>query len=324
MAETAAQWVARHDAGLSAAEQTDLEQWLKADRRHAQEYLRSKSAWAAMDRPLASGSVDLLLGQLRTRQNRRRKVRQTIGGAGVLAVLLGIGWWSRQKPAALILSNTVVTHVAEREVLPDGSVVELDNGAKVEVNYSGHDRRVLLSRGEALFVVAKNRTRPFIVTASSVDVLAVGTAFSVQLEPKSVEILVTEGTVAVGPNATSSTLHSPNPTYVSAGNRLVVPLGAQQPAAPVTPVPASEMAKKLEWRYPRYEFAGTPLSEVVAILNQGSQTQVEIGDASLKSILVSGSFRGNHTADFLQVLEAGFGIKSERQNDRSVILRPAP
>jgi transmembrane sensor len=323
--DTAAEWVARKDAGLSAQEHADLEVWLKADPSHAEAYHRSKSVWIALDRPRATGSADRLLAQLRARQHRRRTVRQTIGGVAALAVLVGLGWWTRQKPPLPAISSTVVTHVADRQVLPDGSVVELDKGAKVEVDYSGHDRRVLLSRGEALFVVAKNRTRPFIVTARSVDVLAVGTAFAVQLSPKSVEILVTEGTVAVGGNETQAkAAGSPPPIFVSAGNRLVVPTQAQQPAAAATPVPASDMAKLLEWRSPRYEFSGAPLSEVVEILNQGSQTRIEIGDPSLKSILVSGSFRSNHTADFLQVLEAGFGITSERQSANSVILRPAP
>jgi transmembrane sensor len=56
---------------------------------------------------------------------------------------------------------------------------------------------VVLERGEAHFQVAKNPARPFVVVARGVEIRAVGTAFSVGLESTRVEVLVTEGQVAV-------------------------------------------------------------------------------------------------------------------------------
>ncbi len=85
----------------------------------------------------------------------------------------------------------------ERHVLEDGSVVELNALTKLDVQYTPTERRVRLVRGEAYFIVAKNPQRPFRVSANQVTVQAVGTAFSVGLDPKELSVLVTEGKVRV-------------------------------------------------------------------------------------------------------------------------------
>ena len=71
----------------------------------------------------------------------------------------------------------------EQRTLEDGSVVEsLNRGAEIAVNFTPGERRVALLKGEANFEVAKNKERPFIVSAGGVDVRAVGTAFNVRLD----------------------------------------------------------------------------------------------------------------------------------------------
>jgi transmembrane sensor len=57
--------------------------------------------------------------------------------------------------------------------------------------------RIRLVAGQALFRVAKDKTRPFIVTAGDRTVTALGTAFDVRLEAHKVEVTLLEGRVAV-------------------------------------------------------------------------------------------------------------------------------
>ena len=84
-----------------------------------------------------------------------------------------------------------------QRTLEDGTVVELNKGAVLAVEFSARVRRVRLERGEAHFTVTKNPARPFIVSARGMDVVAVGTAFNVRLDSAVVEVLVTEGRVRV-------------------------------------------------------------------------------------------------------------------------------
>ena len=64
----------------------------------------------------------------------------------------------------------------ESRALDDGTVVELNGGAEIEVQFTAAERRLRLVRGEAHFQVAKNPLRPFVVEAGGVAVRAVGTA----------------------------------------------------------------------------------------------------------------------------------------------------
>ena len=137
-----------------------------------------------------------LLIEVSRRVRSRRRSRMAMG-SGVLALVLvgGLVWNSvwRQTPEVVSESSlTAKLSVPERRVLSDNSVIELKDGAQIDVDYSGGFRRVTLRQGEALFQVAKDASRPFIVEAAGVQFRAVGTSFSVQLAPeKQVEVLVT-------------------------------------------------------------------------------------------------------------------------------------
>ena len=67
----------------------------------------------------------------------------------------------------------------------------------VAVRYRTHERLLTLEQGEAIFHVAKNRSRPFIVEAARTRVRAVGTIFKVQRTVRHVCVSVVEGVVAV-------------------------------------------------------------------------------------------------------------------------------
>ena len=91
------------------------------------------------------------------------------------------------------------TQVGERRViaLKDGSHVHLNTGSTIEVALKKDRRLVRLVKGEAMFEVAHDRQRPFLVDAGSAQMRAVGTAFNVRIRENIVELTVTEGSVAV-------------------------------------------------------------------------------------------------------------------------------
>jgi len=61
----------------------------------------------------------------------------------------------------------------------DGSTVELNSRSKIRVKYSKQERDVELIEGQALFHVAHDTSRPFIVAVGATRVRAVGTEFDV-------------------------------------------------------------------------------------------------------------------------------------------------
>jgi transmembrane sensor len=92
-----------------------------------------------------------------------------------------------------------VTQVGEQRsiTLSDGSTIELNSRSKVRVRYSEHERALELLEGQALFRVAHDTSRPFIVTSDGTRVRAVGTQFDVNRKREGTVVTVVEGRVSV-------------------------------------------------------------------------------------------------------------------------------
>jgi transmembrane sensor len=329
---TASAWIARRDAGMSPAEAEAFARWA-ADPRHAEVLARHEQTWRIFDRPVNSGQAPALADEFRARFAQRHRRRITFALASLATVfVVGFAWrQSLRESSPAAPDGNIAVVVPEKRVLPDGTIVELRRGAEIAVDYSGAFRRVSLRKGEAHYDVKEDASRPFVVEAAGVEVRAVGTAFSVDLNTQTVAVLVTEGQVAVRDTAraasgqTGSLLRADAALkLVDAAHRLVVELAPKTTSPPVVkPVDASEVAELLAWRAPRFEFTGTPLAEAVALMNRHNVVQLVIVDPAIAGLEVSGYFRADNDETFLRLIEQGLGLKSERDGHK-VLLRRAP
>ena len=335
----AADWVIRRQGGLTPEDETLFLEWLSADSRHAAALAEFEAAWAVVSYPSKIGQADVALRMLADRQRKRRFRRgiQILAVAGLAAAAAlafifhpGLGSQPASSGHLAALSQAAPPTVVLRpdtRTLPDGSVVELNAGAKIKVDFTPNERAVYLLRGEALFLVAKNRTRPFIVTAGGLEVRAVGTAFSVRYEPRQVDVVVTEGRVAVGPAAASSSSMPPsqgpdstsaaNQTFLTAGNCTSVPMEPETGRSidgglKVRPLTPAQIASALAWRTCRIEFNRAPLSEVVGSFNRLNKVQLRIGNPSAGALRISGIFWADDPEGFVRLLESGLGVRADR------------
>jgi transmembrane sensor len=355
--ERAADWLIRRDRGLTPAEQDDYLQWLAADPRHGDALARQQTTWRELDlladwRPEHAPEPNpSLLAPPRPPASRPLCwiFPFTLAAAACLAFVLLLNRETQPSTRTPPTPLTVATGY-EKRLLDDGSVLELNRGAAVAVAYTATERRVQLLRGEAHFTVAKNSARPFVVSAAGVETRAVGTVFNVRLAAASVEVLVTEGKVAVSgvervdPNAlTSAAETSSNPsrqgqpapprdTFVAARERLTIPLAPASPAPATTvasvsahvPVAVSsdEIARSLAWQPRLLEFSAAPLAEVVAEFNRHNTIQLALADPALASFPVTASFRSDNAEGFVRLLEATAGVRAERRGE-TISLRRA-
>lgn len=310
----AADWIARRDLGLTAAEQAELERWRARSERHRAALAELETTWQALAQPRQDGRAATLAEELAGLRRRRRQ-RRLAGTAVVL--LVGMGFLV---PRLTREPETAVVLLSERRTLPDGSVVEYPAGTHFTVEFSDTVRRVTLRQGDAHFEVAKEAARPFQVTAGGVEVRAVGTAFALQYGGAAVEVLVTEGRVTVGP--AESGRADRTPAFVAAGHRVTIEEPGAAPSE-ILAVTDAEIDERLAWRRPRVEFSGTPLAKVVALLNQHNPTRIVIADPALEGIALSGVFRLTDTDAFVRILERGFGIRAQRR-EREVVLHRVP
>ncbi len=348
----AAHWVVRLERGLTGAEQDEFLQWLMADPRHGEELARQKTNWSRLNlladwRPehAPRPNRDLLTPTAaNTRFGFRIQARWFVPAALAAAAAVVFGIFALRPdngtvmPGAGAPVRSAPARIAtiERRTLDDGSVIELNRGAEVAVLYTATERRVRLERGEASFQVAKNPLRPFIVSAGGVDVRAVGTAFNVRLDTAAVEVVVTEGRVAIAtpedrvgrvsdvafgsvdPNAPERL--EDKSLHLSEGQRAVVPLIAT-PVAEITAVSQEQIGSLLAWQPRLLDFTDSPLHAVVAEFNRhNAPIRLVVADAALADTVVSASLRSDNIEGFIRLLEGGFSVRVERDGN-TVTLR---
>lgn len=289
MMEAAAALFARAQSGSAGAAEVDA--WLDADPAHAVAYARIEAAWDRAERLKAL--PEALLGEPAFQPTRRMAAALAVGviGAGAAGA-----WFATRHPVE-------ATARGERRTvtLPDGSRVELNTNSRIAIAYSEGRRDITLSRGEALFEVAKDPARPFVVKAGQAEVRAVGTAFNIRLREKVVELTVTEGVVAVDEHDVEAP-----PRHVSQGRGAVIATGA---VAEVDLDP-EVLRRRLLWRDGVVEFEGDTLEQAAAEFNRYNDGKLVVADPQVASIRVGGRF-GTHEVDrFLHALQAGFPVRA--------------
>lgn len=322
-------WIARRDRGLNGDEQDLFLQWLREEPRHRAALIKLDRTWSALDslaqwRPDHSATPNPQL--LAPGRFRRRRVLRGLLLAPALAVAAALTFmFFRASPLAEEVGVTPLPHLrvippAERQVLADGSVVELDYGSRFEVAFTANERRVRLLEGELYVTVTKNPLRPFIVEVDGVGVRAVGTAFAVRRSAKAVDVVVTEGRVQLEASRLSHPSNE-SPVMVVSGERARVDTTSRLSVPVIVPISPEEIARQLAWQTVRLEFEASPLASVVDEFNLRNRQQLLIGDASAGQVRVAGTFRADQVDVFARLLEASFGIQVDRPASGPWVLR---
>lgn len=312
--DAAAAWVARNDAGqLSAEDRAALDAWLAQDRRHAGAYARARAVFALSGRaetasaqqgPAPDAPHERLPMQLA--RPRRRWAGAAVAAAALLATAIGSIAWLRPAP-----QDRFATAQGEvrRLSLDDGSTLTLNTASRAHVYWSDAERRVRLLEGEALFDVASDPQRPFIVESAATTVRAVGTSFTVRrFEADRIEVVVREGVVAV------DSLDSPG----SPSTELVANMRAlDQPGMAPTVEPFGEdlVTQHLAWREGMIAFDGDTLADAAREFARYSATPLRVDDAEVAQLRVVGLFASNDPAGFARAAALSLGLETEIDED---------
>lgn len=327
----AAQWVARFDARgkLSAHEVSGLREWVAQSTQHRETLDRMAALWGGLD--ILDEINYCEPPEISTMKSRFMASNWLKTGAVAAMLLVGImtayvGFDGGVE--GLRQSGHYYTDVGQQRTvaLSDGSEIILNTNSEVEVDYSPNSRVIRLIKGEAHFDVAKDTERPFLVHAHGGIVKAVGTAFTVFVREKDVEVTVSEGVVALlSPHApeavkTQEFAEASPLAALTAGQNAVF---AQKTVERVTRMSAEALDRKLLWRGGFIAFAGEPLSEVVADVSRYTDMHIEINDPALESLPIGGYFKVGEVEGMFEALEGGFGVEVERVSATHVRLTRA-
>lgn len=334
--KAASRWLARRDGGSwSDADAGAFDTWLQASTAHRVAFLRLQAAWVESGRLQALGAglrgnqppprdswhtasftsdhaVPLAPApKLHTRNSSQRMRFVGFAMAGACALFIGWGWRTYQHVDAAAFN----TAMGEVRTLPlaDGSHATLASNSAIEIRLSRGERHVALIRGEAIFAVAKDPGRPFVVATNGHRVIAVGTRFSVRRDDEDLRVAVTEGTVRLEsePDAGSS---SPS-ALLPAGSVALV----HGNDVLVRSMPLVDVERMLGWRDGLLAFRDTPLTEAVTEFNRYTARRIVVGDAQAGALRIGGSFRWDNQEGFVRLLEQGFPVRAEYATDRIVL-----
>src|SRR5262249_26763022 len=149
--------------------------WL-AEPRNAAAYERAERLWQSFDRISGHARIDQMADQVlmhaasRPRWPSRPVLALAASITVVLITVLGYAlhiWMS---------AETYITQAAQRSTLrlADGSQVILNSSTRLDVKLSDARREFRLVQGEAIFMVAEDSRRPFVVAAGDGAVTALG------------------------------------------------------------------------------------------------------------------------------------------------------
>lgn len=311
----ALRWYSRHSLQtLSSLERAALERWL-ADPAH-------RAAWDRIDAParlLAEGAAASEMLELRS-----AALAQIAGHAGfrlpylaaiaAALILVLIGTWALLPLSSDGMGMPVTryaTRIGEHRSIQiaDGSILTLNTGTILEVRMTAERREVRLLKGQALFKVAKDPSRPFDVLVADRRITALGTMFDVRLDTRQrISVLLAEGSVEVAPLR----LH---------GLRALVPSLSRERLTPgerlsttdsgLVEIVNDDVERDLAWRKGQMIFRDDPLSLAVNEMNRFTTRQLLIDDPRIAALPLSGVFSTDRPDDFIAAITAFYPLKTE-------------
>jgi transmembrane sensor len=346
VAEASAWFIEFRAGDVTASDRARFDEWLRRSPEHIQAYLEVAAGWSELPTSDPQGRIDIaaLIKRARESQDdnvvplsacadtRPRRSRQTLrvwaASLAGLALAIGLTAW-----VALYRANTYSTGVGEQRTvrLVDGSTIELNALSTIRVRLSQKVREIDLTEGQALFHVAKDPARPFIVSSGGTTVRAVGTQFDVYRKRDGTIVTVLEGRVAVAESNLTAALFDQRgaslpvggvsradqaPIFVTAGEQVTVTeKEMRQPKR-------TDVTAATAWTQKRLIFEETPLAEVAEEFNRYNMRRLVITDPDLRSMWISGVYSSTDPDSLLGFLRAQPNILlSETDKEIRVALR---
>ncbi|KSB89804.1 hypothetical protein AS593_01910 [Caulobacter vibrioides] len=259
-----------------------LRRWLDADPVHLRAYGEAEAVL------LALGELDVLARPALPAPRRAVLARPVawIAGVTALAACL-IAAPILVRPPAALEAGAQPRHVA----LKDGSTAVLAPGSRLASASRWNDRRYVLERGEAFFIVRKAEGRRFQVEVGETEVEVLGTRFDARRSAGGqVRVAVEEGRVAVYEGQARRQV-----AHLGAGDYVVVENRRAETGRLATPTEAAA------WRAGRLAYADAPLGDVIADLTARGHAGLKITPRAA-ALRITASFQLDQADRFIASL----------------------
>jgi len=312
---------------LTEDEDITLISWLKAGPDHPEILDEYKRTWELMDK--VSDIADINLNNEWERQKDEIKSKG-IGGLTSVDEQKTHFQWSFFKVAAvfivLILASITIYYMlpqftqekiaSKTEIrnilLPDGSEVTLNINSRIKypTTFDIEERKVYIE-GEAFFKVVHNPDAPFRISTTNASIEVLGTSFNVSAYRKreKVEVVVTEGTVAL-----SSKDNPDNKIILDKGTK-----GVFDPSNNYLVKKSNADRNFLAWKTRRIIFDNDSLSIVLKTLEKIYDRNIILQDQNLEPCTLSVTFENQSLESVLKVIESTLNIELKEEKGSVIV-----
>jgi transmembrane sensor len=263
----------------SEADWLAFDAWLGSAPTHQIAYDQALALWSDLEAAapeLRAATVTPFPARAVARPNPGRRWALAGGMAAAAAIALSVVPWTQMGAPTTVY----VTAKGERRsvTLADGSRIDLNAGSKVSVRLTRRERQVTMDDAEAVFDVAKDASRPFVITAGDRTVRVVGTQFNVRHRDGRLAVTVARGLVEVAALGAQGEL-----VRLPPGRRL-----DHDEGAPASQLSTARPEDVFSWRTGRLIYRDRPLAEVAADLNRQFSKPIQLADPATAALRFSG------------------------------------
>jgi transmembrane sensor len=243
---------------------------------------------------------------------RRRWMAIAVAASFAIVSLIFLSW--KTPPGANTFSTAIGEH--RNVALSDGSTIALGADTHITVALAENERNVELTKGEALFTVAKDATRPFKVHAGDATIVAVGTSFNVERDSDRAVVSVTEGRVVVEPVShflPVSVLHEFKPKLRS----VHLDAGQQTTAGSAGIEEPTKMENTAtDWQSGHLAFHLQPLRYVLEDVNRYAQKPIVLASDHVGALVITGTVERENIPGWVKSLERAFDLQATEEADQ--------
>ncbi|VVN36634.1 hypothetical protein PS662_05202 [Pseudomonas fluorescens] len=290
--DEAARWFVRlQEPAIDVEEYRRFEFWLNQHPQHADEFKMLQRLWTAADL-LPAARLQALCETPSTR-SKRRPLRYAVA-ASVLAVALGLGLFSGlNQPTPYNAEFSTALGERRHVALPDGSVIDLNSRSRLQVRFEKGHRNIELTEGEAMFNVAHDSDRPFVVNAGSGKVTVTGTRFDVRRGVSDTRVVVEQGTVKVQGRGAAEN------EFISLTAGLGTRVDAQGTVAAAYAVNPAELTA---WRSGKLVFNNASLADVAEEVSRYREKPLTVSNDKVGDLRLTSVFKSDNTDALLKAL----------------------
>ncbi|NME66896.1 FecR family protein [Flammeovirga aprica] len=238
-------------------------------------------------------------------------VFKSVASIVIVGLLMGLYFSFQPKDIEQVVVQTAVGE-QKKVILPDGSIVHLNNLSSLSYQSDFQTNRTLVLEGEAFFDVQRDTLHPFKVFTQKTITQVLGTSFNVKSYHETVvEVVVKTGKVNVR-------------SKVNQHNSIdLLPQQMTQYYGEEQQLVKREIKgnEGLQWMNKVIVFDQTPIEKAIEELERWYNVKIQIADQGIKNCQLNGQYKVNKLEEILQGLAFMNNIQYQFQKNGVIVLK---